>query len=279
MPSTDSLSARRWQPTPFVKASFALHAVSAVVVGTSPATWPWALAAVAANQALIGAAVMWPRSTWIGENIRRLPPSSGAKNEIALTFDDGPDPDVTPRVLDLLDAHGHQASFYVVGERAAKYPRVIQEIVKRGHAVENHSHHHTNSFAFYGSARLHRELDAAQQAIAAAAGSLPRFFRAPMGFRTPFLDPVIARLGLRYTSWTRRGFDSTAKNPTPVLQRLVAGLRAGDILLLHDGSMLSARRERAIVLDVLPELLKKISAGGLRSVTLRHAYRDVLGER
>lgn len=279
MPVSLSLPSRPWQPTPFVKASFALHAVSAVAVGASPATWPWALAAVAANQALIAGAVMWPKSTWIGENVRRLPPASSANNEIALTFDDGPDPEVTPRVLDLLESTGHTASFYVVGERAVKYPHVIQHIVKRGHAVENHSHHHANGFAFYGSSRLHRELDAAQHAIADIAGSLPRFFRAPMGFRTPFLDPVIARLGLHYTSWTRRGFDSTAKNPMPVLQRLVTGLRAGDILLLHDGSMLSTRRERAIVLDVLPELLKKISDNGLKSVTLRHAYRDVLGER
>jgi peptidoglycan-N-acetylglucosamine deacetylase len=279
MALTDSLSPRPWQPTPFVKASFALHAVSAIAVGTSPATWPWALAAIAANQVLIGGAVMWPRSTWIGENIRRLPPSSVVNNEIALTFDDGPDPDITPRVLDLLDAHGHKASFYVVGERAMQYPHVIQDIVKRGHAVENHSHHHTNSFAFYPSSRLHGELNAAQHAIADTAGSLPRFFRAPMGFRTPFLDPVIAHLGLHYSSWTRRGFDSLAKHPAPVLQRLVVGLSAGDILLLHDGSMLSARRARPIVLDVLPELLKTISDRGLRSITLRHAYRDALGER
>ena len=276
--SAQSLSPRPWRPTPFVKASFALHAVSAIAVGTAPAAWPWALAAVATNQALIGGAVMWPRSTWIGENIRRLPPSSRANNQIALTFDDGPDPNITPRLLDLLDANGHQASFYVVGERAMKYPQVIQDIVRRGHAVENHSHRHTNTFAFYLSSRLHRELDAAQQAIADASGSLPRFFRAPMGFRTPFLDPVIARLGLHYTSWTRRGFDSLAKSPTPVLQRLITNLTAGDILLLHDGSMLSSQRERPIVLDVLPALLKTISDRGFKSVTLRHAYRDVLGE-
>ncbi len=274
-----ALLSRPWQPTPFVKASFALHAMAAVAVGAAPPTWPWALAAIAANQALVGGAVMWPRSTWIGENIRRLPPPSAATNEIALTFDDGPDPDVTPRVLDLLDVMGQKASFYVVGERAVKYSSVIQDMVKRGHAVENHSHHHANGFAFYSLSRLHRELDAAQQAIADAASSLPRFFRAPMGFRTPFLDPVIARLGLHYSSWTRRGFDSIAESPTPVLQRLGRNLQAGDILLLHDGSMFSARRERAIVLDVLPQLLKTITDSGLRSVTLRHAHRDVLGKR
>ena len=278
MPVSQSLPPRPWQPTPFVKASFAVHAASAIAVGMAPVTWPWALTAVAANQALVGACVMWPRSTWIGENIRRLPSSSLDKKEIALTFDDGPDPEITPRVLDLLDANGQKASFYVVGERAEKHPQVIQDIVKRGHAVENHSHRHTNTFAFYLSSELHRELDSAQQAIADTSGSLPRFFRAPMGFRTPFLDPVIARLGLHYTSWTRRGFDSLAKHPAPVLRRLVTNLSAGDILLLHDGSMFRSRRERPIVIDVLPQLLKKLSDRGLKSVTLRHAFRDALGE-
>ena len=278
MPVSQSLPPRPWQPTPFVKASFAVHAASAIAVGIAPVTWPWALTTVATNQALIGACVMWPRSTWIGENIRRLPETSKSKNEIALTFDDGPDPEITLHVLDLLDIVDHKASFYVVGKQAEKYPQVIQEIVRRGHAVENHSYHHTNSFAFYSSSRLHRELEAAQQAIADASGALPRFFRAPMGFRSPFLDPVIARLGLHYTSWTRRGFDSTASNPAAVLQRLIKGLQASDILLLHDGSMMKAKRERPIVLDVLPDLLKVISDRGLRSVTLRHAFRDVLGE-
>ena len=278
MSASESLPSRPWQPTAFVKTSFAVHAVSAIAVGVSPATWPWALASIAANHMLIGAAVMRPRSAWIGENIRRLPSSAALKNEIALTFDDGPDPEITPRVLDLLDAMGHKASFYVVGERAIKYPQVIREIVRRGHAVENHSHHHGNGFAFYTSSRLHRELDAAQEAIAAAAGSLPRFFRAPMGFRSPFLDPVIARLGLHYTSWTRRGLDSLAKNPVPVLQRLTNGLQAGDILLLHDGSMLKTPRDVPLVLTVLPELLKIVSDRGLRSVTMRNAYRDVLLE-
>ena len=275
---TGSLPPREWQPTPFIKASFALHAVSAVALGSSPKTWPWVLSAVAGNQALIMAAAMWPRSTWIGENIRRLPQSSVAQNEIALTFDDGPDPDVTPRVLDLLDRHGCQASFYVVGEKALAHPNVIQEIVKRGHAVENHSHLHGNGFAFYGSRRLHNEIETAQNAITEIAGLAPRFFRAPMGLRTPFLDPVLARLGLHYSTWTRRGFDSVAKDAAPVLRRLTTGLAVGDILLLHDGAMFAARKTKPIVLDVLPKLLTKISEMGLRSVTLRHACRDVIGD-
>ena len=269
---------REWHPTPFIKASFALHAVGAVALGSSPKTWPWVMSAVAGNQALIMAASMWPRSTWIGENIRRLPATSVAHNEIALTFDDGPDSEVTPLVLDMLDRHGYQASFYVVGEKALKHPEIIQEIVKRGHAVENHSHRHANGFAFYGSRRLQEEIETAQNTIAEIAGTPPRFFRAPMGLRTPFLDPVLARLGLHYSTWTRRGFDSVANDVAPVLQRLTNGLVAGDILLLHDGSMLATRKTKPIVLDVLPNLLTKISEAGLKPVTLRHACRDVIGE-
>ena len=269
---------REWQPTPFIKASFALHAVGAVALGSSPKTWPWVLFAVAGNQALIMVASMWPRSAWIGENIRSLPATSIAQNEVALTFDDGPDPEVTPRVLDILDRRGYRASFYVVGEKALKHPEIVQEIVKRGHAVENHSHRHANGFAFYGSRHLHKEIETAQTAIAEITGSAPRFFRAPMGLRTPFLDPVLARLGLHYSTWTRRGFDSVAKDAVPVLQRLTKGLAAGDILLLHDGSMLATRRTKPIVLDVLPNLLTKISEAGLKPVTLRHACRDVIGE-
>ena len=274
----EPLRPREWQPTPFIKASFALHAVGAVALGSSPKTWPWVLSAVAGNQALIMAASTWPRSTWIGENIRSLPATSVAHNEIALTFDDGPDPEITPRVLDILDRHGYRASFYVVGEKARAYPNVIREIINRGHAVENHSHRHANGFAFYGSRRLQEEIETAQNAITEIAGTPPRFFRAPMGLRTPFLDPVLARLGLHYSTWTRRGYDSVANDAAPVLQRLTKGLAAGDILLLHDGSMLATRKTKPIVLDVLPNLLTKISEAGLKPVTLRHACRDVIGE-
>ena len=178
----------------------------------------------------------------------------------------------------MLFRSGYQASFYVVGEKALKHPEIIQEIVKRGHAVENHSHRHANGFAFYGSRRLQEEIETAQNTIAEIAGTPPRFFRAPMGLRTPFLDPVLARLGLHYSTWTRRGFDSVANDVAPVLQRLTNGLVAGDILLLHDGSMLATRKTKPIVLDVLPNLLTKISEAGLKPVTMRHACRDVLGD-
>jgi len=93
----------RWAAPPFIKASAALHVAGAAALVASPATWPWVLGAVVANHAGITAAGLWPRSTLLGPNITRLPATAAARNEVALTFDDGPDPDVTPRVLDFLD--------------------------------------------------------------------------------------------------------------------------------------------------------------------------------
>jgi peptidoglycan/xylan/chitin deacetylase (PgdA/CDA1 family) len=187
---------------------------------------------------------------------------------VSLNFDDGPDPDVTPRVLDLLDRHHARASFFCVGEKAAAHPEIVREIARRGHSVENHSHRHPNAFAFYGMRGLRREVDAAQSVIARITGRPPMFFRAPAGFRSPLLDPVLAATGLRYASWTRRGFDTVDGNAAAVLKRLTRGLAAGDVLLLHDGGRARTSAGEPVVLAVLPALLERLAAAGLKSVPL-----------
>jgi peptidoglycan-N-acetylglucosamine deacetylase len=158
---------------------------------------------------------MCPRSPILGPNLRRLPQSCVSRGEIAVTFDDGPDPIVTARVLDLLDRYGAKASFFCVGSKAASYPEIVQEIVRRGHSVENHSQRHPAAFAAYGIGRLRRETEAAQETLGAICGRAPAFFRAPMGLRNPLLDPVLSRLGIRYVSWTRRGSIPSTEIRTP----------------------------------------------------------------
>jgi len=206
----------------------------------------------------------------LGANMLRLPDAAATRKEIALTFDDGPDPEVTPKVLEILDSHQAKASFFVIGERAAAYPGLIREVVKRGHSIENHSQKHSSFFGFFAWTALRKEIGAAQEIIAGITGQPPMFFRSPMGIRNPLLDPVIARLGLRYITWTRRGFDTVARNPAVVLERLTRQLSAGDILLLHDRR---TRDERAMVLEVLPALLDRIAAAGLKPVSLPRAMR------
>lgn len=263
-----------WRPTAAIRLSMLLHAAAVLTVVMQPALWPWALGAVAGNHLLLTAAVFWPRGRVLGANLVRLPAAAAARNEVSLTFDDGPDPEVTPRVLELLDRHQAKASFFCVGEKAAAHPHIVKEIARRGHSLENHSHHHSSAFAAYGPIRLRRELESAQALLAGITGRTPRFFRAPMGLRSPLLDPVLARCGLRYVSWTRRGFDAIHRDPVQVLRRLAGGLAAGDILLLHDSGYSRTRDGTPVVLAVLPALLARMKAKGLRSVTLAAGLGD-----
>ena len=258
----------RWRLPMLVKASGALHLGAGAAVIAAPAVWPWALGAVALNHALVTATGLWPRSTWLGANIRRLPEAAAARGEVSLTIDDGPNPEVTPAVLDLLDAAGARATFFCIAEHAQAHPQLCREIMRRGHSVQNHSHRHSHTFSLLGLRGIKRELTRAQDALAQITGQRPRFFRAPAGLRNPFLAPVLHELGLELVSWTRRGFDTVKRDPADVLARLTRGLRAGDILLLHDGHGARTAAGRPVVLEVLPALLQRFQSAGLRAVTL-----------
>jgi peptidoglycan/xylan/chitin deacetylase (PgdA/CDA1 family) len=251
--------------------SVAWHGAMGAAAVLAPSMWPLALSGVAANHLLLTGAGLWPRSTLLGPNLVRLPQAAAARRQVALTLDDGPDPEVTPRVLDLLDAAGARASFFCIGRRARAHPALVREIVARGHRVENHGDTHTKNFAAFGLRRLREDIDAAQQTLAEVSGHQPRFFRPLGGLRSPLLDPVLARLELRLASWTRRGFDSVQRDPQRVVARLLRGLGAGDILLLHDADCARTRAGEAVVLAVLPQLLAALREAGLQPVTLAEA--------
>ena len=178
---------------------------------------------------------------------------------------------MTPRVLDLLDAHGMHVTFFCIGERVARYAPLARDIVRRGHAIENHSQRHRNYFSLMGPRAISAEIGRAQSTIADVTGVAPKFFRAPAGLRNPLLDPLLRRFGLQLASWTRRGFDTVNRDPDDVLRKLVRGLAAGDILLLHDGQAARTRSHVPVIEVVLPRLLAEFDAAGLSPVTLRAA--------
>ena len=260
-----------WHPTLLIRASIALHGLALAAVIAEPAQWRWALSAVAVNHLLLTAVGLWPRSNWLGPNWTRLPAAAAARNEIALTIDDGPDPLVTPQVLDILDRHAARATFFCVGENAARHPDLCREIVRRGHAVENHSQYHRHHFALLGPRGFMRELQAAQNTLGRITGQPPVFFRAPAGLRNPFLDPVLARLGLTLASWSARGFDTRIGDAEQVKTALLRELRAGAILLLHDGNAARSPTGTPVIVDVLPATLAAATAAGLHCVSLRDA--------
>ncbi len=261
----------RWKPTPALHATLAIHAGAAVGCLIEPAIWPWALGALVANHALITTAGLLPRSTLLGPNLTRLPPAAIAHREVAITIDDGPDPEVTPQVLDLLDAAGARATFFCIGWRARENPALVREIVARGHQVENHGDSHSKAFAFFGPGRMAADIAAGQATLAAITGQTPRYFRATAGLRNPFLDPVLHRLGIRLASWTRRPYDTRCGDPDTVLARLCRDLGPGDILLLHDGHAARTADGQPVILAVLPRLLATLRDQQLNPVTLNDA--------
>jgi peptidoglycan/xylan/chitin deacetylase (PgdA/CDA1 family) len=260
-----------WHSPPLIRASLALHLLALLAVVAAPPVWPWALGVVIADHLLVVGAGLWPRSNWLGPNWTRLPAASARRNEIAITIDDGPDPQVTPQVLDILDRHAARATFFCVGSQALRHRDLCREIVRRGHAVENHSHSHSHDFSLLGPRRLMRELRTAQETLTEIAGQPPRFFRAPAGLRNMFLEPALARLGLRLATWSARGFDTRINDPDRVNASLLRGLEAGAILLLHDGNAARTHRGAPVILEVLPAVLAAAAASGLRAVTLREA--------
>jgi peptidoglycan/xylan/chitin deacetylase (PgdA/CDA1 family) len=259
------MSDERWRLSPFLRASVGLHVAGAAALVVAPERWPLIVGGLLLDHAAIGAGVVWPRSTLLGPNLTRLP---RARDEIALTFDDGPHPEVTPAVLDRLERRGARATFFCIGRKVAAHPDLVAEAHRRGHRVENHTFSHPHAFGFYGAASMEREIRAAQDAIAAATGRAPRLFRAPVGIRNPWLDRVLARTGLRLVSWTRRGLDTVGTDVGRIAGRLLRGLAAGDILLLHDGSSVRDPSGRAVALDALDRVLDGLEAAGLRSVAI-----------
>ena len=240
----------------------------AAALALAPRAWPVVVGALIADHLTMVAAGLLPRATLLGPTLVRLTPGARSRREIALTFDDGPDPATTLPVLDVLDARGARSTFFCIGRRVEAHRDVAAEIARRGHRVENHSHRHRNAFWFLPPALLRDEIERAQEAIATATGRAPRLFRAPAGIRSPLLEPALAGAGLGLVAWTRRGFDTVSGDAGRVLARLVRGLAPGDILLLHDGSSARGASGGPVLLEVLPRLLDAVEAARLNPVPL-----------
>ncbi len=255
----------RLLPSAWLKASALVHAAALAALLVNPRVWPWSVGALLANHLLLAAGGLLPRSRLLGPNWTRLPAAQGG---VALTIDDGPDPAVTPAVLDLLARHGVRATFFCVGERVARHPELARRITREGHEIGNHTQHHRYVFSLFGPTAIRREIVLAQANIQAVCQVVPRFFRAPAGLRNPFLQPCLAQLDLQLASWTRRGFDTVHADTETVLRRLTRNLAAGDILLLHDGLAARTSGGTPVILAVLPRLLTELAQRRLSCVTL-----------
>ncbi len=223
------------------------------------------LGALALTQGALAAACLCPRCALVGPTLTRV---ATDQRHVALTFDDGPDPMLTPWVLQTLARFDARASFFCVGARARACADTVRETAAAGHSIENHSDRHNGRFALLSTREIAREVDTAQETLTHLAGRAPRFFRAPMGFRNPWLAPVLAERGLTHCAWSRRGFDTRATQPDAVCARLTRGVRPGAILLLHDGHNARDAAGRPLMHTVLPALLATLKHQGLQAVDL-----------
>jgi peptidoglycan/xylan/chitin deacetylase (PgdA/CDA1 family) len=210
--------------------------------------------------------VINPRSSLYLPVHWRLPAGSPG---LALTFDDGPDPETTPRILDLLAEHRQLATFFLIGEHVRKHGALVRRMVAEGHAVGLHSFGHSRLVNLWPPWLVRRDLEDCGRAIADASGQPPpRLYRPVVGLKNPVIGFVAGKLKLCAVTWSCRALDTGASDPETVLARLRRGLQPRAILVMHDGSEPRRPQDRALAVSVLGRLLPELSTRGLSSGAL-----------
>lgn len=217
-------------------------------------------ATVAAGLAAHGA--FYRNSFLFGPALGRLPTD---RREVALTFDDGPNPNATPRILDALAAAGVHATFFILGRHAERWPGLVRRAHDEGHAIGNHGYFH-RKLQFKGPRYVRDDLARGTDAIAQACGACPALFRAPHGFRSPWVNAIARSMGQRVIGWSLGVWDSNRPGVDEIVHRSLAGTRAGSILLLHDGDGYDPAGDRRQTAEAVPRIVGQLAARGYRFV-------------
>jgi peptidoglycan/xylan/chitin deacetylase (PgdA/CDA1 family) len=209
------------------------------------------------------AGVFWPERGMYGRLLWHGP----ARPEVALTFDDGPSPATTPRVLELLAAAGVQATFFVVGRKALAHPRLVRDIAAAGHQVGLHGFEHDRLFSLRLSEHVAADIRRTQDVIENAGAPRPRLFRPPIGFVSHFTVRGAHKAGVTLVGCSARALDGFRQaSPDKVVARLLRRLQPGALLAMHD----AAERDDYVPASIaaLPHVLEAIRQRSLRAVTL-----------
>jgi peptidoglycan/xylan/chitin deacetylase (PgdA/CDA1 family) len=182
---------------------------------------------------------------------------------VALTFDDGPNPSATPAILDALAERGVKATFFVLGRHAERWPAVVKRIADEGHSIGNHGYFH-RKLHFKSPRYVRDDLTFGTRAIEQAAAVHPRLFRAPHGFRSPWVSWIAASLGQRTVGWSLGVWDSDRPGVDVIADRTVDGARPGSILLLHDGDGYDPVGDRMQTAHAVPLIVDRLRDQGYR---------------
>ena len=208
-----------------------------------------------------------PRGALLGKVLWK-----GDRRGIALTFDDGPHPVYTPRVLEILDRFQAQATFFVIGRHLKEWGPLAAEASQRGHVIGNHSYNHLRLMNFLSGPKLRQEILACQQETEKWVGYRPRFYRQPAGFRNPHIFRILKELGMSMVGWQVRAFDTQRQDPLAISRRILKKAGPGGVVLLHDGSDSALNQDRSATLAALPEILRVLRDRGLEFLTLEGLF-------
>jgi len=186
---------------------------------------------------------------------------------VALTFDDGPNPDATPRILDTLREKGVRATFFVLGSHAERWPELVRRISHEGHQIGNHGYFHRN-LQFKSPFYVSRDIRLGIRAIKRAGAPAPRYFRAPHGFRSPWTTPIASSYGERTVGWSLGVWDSDRPGVDEIVRRTLEGVEPGSIVLLHDGDGYNPDGDRMQTAAALPLIIDRLKEQGYEFATL-----------
>ncbi|MFH6602751.1 polysaccharide deacetylase family protein [Maribacter algicola] len=182
------------------------------------------------------------------------------ENWVSITFDDGPNREITPKILEILKKNGAKATFFCVGKYMEKYPDLTNRIIEEGHTLGNHTYSHPEAFGFFGTSKVVEELRKTKSLIKELTDSDTNLYRPAFGVTNPNIEKAVKQLELKPIGWNVRSLDTTSRPVKTVLRRITSKVSKGDIILLHDTS------EKTI--KVLERLLVFLQEKNLRSVTV-----------
>jgi peptidoglycan/xylan/chitin deacetylase (PgdA/CDA1 family) len=216
-----------------------------------------ALVAAVGGAVVLAHGAFAPNSPVFGPVVGRGP----RERALYLTFDDGPNPYATQRIVDVLQRERVPATFFMVGRHVDRYPALARLVAEGGFGIGNHTYSHTK-LALVGPRRTAREVGTAHEAIVRRTGVTPSRFRAPHGHRNPFLRRATAAYGYRVFGWTLGVWDTDRPGAAVIRQRVAAGVRPGAVLLLHDGDGYDPEGDRRQTAEALPGIIEDCRAMG-----------------
>lgn len=192
--------------------------------------------------------------------------SNEAQNRIAITFDDGPNLEYTPKVLALLRQYNAKATFFCIGKHIEAHSKLVKQILEEGHVVGNHTYSHSNNFGILSTEKVKAELEQTNTVFENITGLKLRLYRPAFGVTNPNIKRAIQTLQLQPVGWSKRSLDTTNRSQDVILKRITKRLKPGDVILLHDTSQKTVDTLEQLLLFLQKQKLKSVSIDTLFNI-------------